>query len=126
MDISPDMLAKARAKGLYRALIEVDLTGDITHLAARYGTVLSAGTFTHGHLGPEPLVKLLGIARSGGLFVIGVNGQHYMAQDFDAVLEPLLNDGVIRNVAVENVQIYDKAGHEHSEDTALILTFRKC
>lgn len=126
MDISPGMLAKARAKGLYRALIEVDLTGDISHLAARYGAVLSAGTFTHEHLGPEPLVNLLGIARAGGLFVIGVNGQHYEDRQFDAALEPLLNDGVIRNVAVENVKIYDKTGHEHSEDTALILTFRKC
>ena len=126
MDISPEMLTKARAKGLYRALIEVDLTGDISHLAVRYGAVLSAGAFTHGHLGPDALNNLLSIARAGGLFVLGVNSQHYIDTGFDAVLQPLLNDGVIRNLAVENVAIYDKPGHDHSGDTALVLTFRKC
>ena len=91
MDISPGMLAKARAKGLYRALIEGRSDRRYQPSCGRdMGRSCLRGTFTHEHLGPEPLVNLLGIARAGGLFVIGVNGQHYEDRQFDAALEPLL------------------------------------
>jgi len=55
VDISADMLAVAANKSLYKNLFEVDLTGDINSLPASYAAIISAGTFTHGHLGPEPL-----------------------------------------------------------------------
>jgi len=63
-DISPRMLDAARAKGLYRTLYEADITGDLAGFGAKYGAVLSAGTFTHGHLGPEPFKGLLAPRRS--------------------------------------------------------------
>ena len=63
MDISSEMLAVAGRKALYRSLTRIDLTNPLT--PNTYGAVLSSGTFTHGHLGPEPLRGLLDIARSG-------------------------------------------------------------
>ena len=58
------MLSVASEKQLYRSLFQVDLTKTLEKIENNYGAVLSAGTFTSGHLGPEPLRDLLGIARS--------------------------------------------------------------
>lgn len=124
-DISAEMLERAAARGIYRALHEVDLTGPLENFAGRYGAVLSAGTFTHGHLGPTPLRGLLGIARQGGLFVIGVNRAHFEAQGFGPFLEALVHDGLIGAVRTDEVKIYTRPGHEHSEDRALVLSYRK-
>ncbi len=125
MDISPEMLGAARRKNLYRDLYQVDLTGSLRAIANGYGAVLSAGTFTHGHLGPGPLRGLLDIARPGGLFIIGVNEVHYAAQQFAAVLDALARDSKIGPVKIDRAGMYSKAGHEHSNDHALILQYRK-
>ena len=125
MDISAEMLAVAAGKRLYRTLYEVDLTGPIDGIPNDYGTVLSAGTFTHGHLGPGPLRGLLAIARPGGLFIIGVNQAHYHKHDFAAALSNLAAEGRIGAVTTTTACMYDKAGHDHSDDLALVLQYRK-
>ena len=123
MDISPEMLAIAAQKSLYRALNVVDLTGPLT--PNTYGAVLSSGTFTHGHLGPEPLRGLLDIARSGALFIIGVNQHHFDAQGFARLLDDLAEEGAITPVKLDEIMMYSKSGHDHSNDRALILQYRK-
>jgi predicted TPR repeat methyltransferase len=125
MDISTEMLAVAAGKALYRNLYEIDLTGPLDSIPHDYGTVLSAGTFTHGHLGPGPLRGLLDIARPGGLFIIGVNQAHYNTHDFAATLDALTAEGRIGPVTITTTRIYDKHGHDHSEDRALILQYRE-
>jgi predicted TPR repeat methyltransferase len=125
MDISPEMLRIAAEKGLYRNLFQVDLTGPLTMIANGYGAVLSAGTFTHGHLGAGPLRGLLDIARIGGLFIIGVNQIHFEKQRFADVLDTMMKDKEIGPVKIDEVKIYSRAGHEHSDDRALILQYRK-
>ena len=125
MDISTEMLAIAAQKVLYRQLFQVDLTGPLDAISNGYGTVLSAGTFTHGHLGPGPLRGLLDIARPGGLFIIGVNQAHYGRHDFAGALAGLESEGLIGPVTITTTKIYDKAGHDHSDDLALVLQYRK-
>lgn len=124
LDISAGMLREAGAKGLYRALFLADLTGPAEALPGGYGAVVSAGTFTHGHLGPEPLVSLLAMARPGALFVIGVNAQHYRDTGFAAVIEGLEAADRIRAVETETAEMYGKAGHDHSGDRAMVLSWR--
>ncbi|WP_170230596.1 class I SAM-dependent DNA methyltransferase [Roseibium hamelinense] len=125
MDISPDMLARANEKALYRRTFEIDLTGDLGPICNDYGALLSSGTFTQGHLGPEVLEKLLGIARPGALFVIGVNKVHFTSLGFEAMLQALMHAGRISGLEAREVRIYAKDGHEHSEDMALAVSFRK-
>jgi predicted TPR repeat methyltransferase len=125
MDISAEMLAIASGKALYRDLYRLDLTGPLNTVPHNYGTVLSAGTFTHGHLGPGPLRGLLDIARPGGLFIIGVNQAHYHKHAFAAALDALTAEGRIGPVSLTSARIYDKPGHDHSDDLALVLHYRK-
>jgi predicted TPR repeat methyltransferase len=126
MDISPEMLGIARARGLYRRLYEIDLTGPLDMVSGQYGAVLSAGTFTHGHLGPGPLRSLLEIAHPGGLFIIGINRAHYEKEGFREALDAMTRDRRISEVEIDEVNIYSRAGHDHSDDRALIVQYRKC
>ncbi len=123
-DISTAMLAKARGKALYRDLFECDVTSDLGHFSRRYGAFLSAGTFTHGHLGPRPLEKLLELAVPHALFVIGINQAHFEGQGFGPFLGDLTNAGRIGQPAFQTVPIYDNDGHAHADDTAFVVSFR--
>ena len=125
MDISLEMLRIASERNLYRRVYEIDLTASLDSIKNGYGAVLSAGTFTHGHLGPGPLRSLLTIARSGGLFVIGVNRAHFEKEQFSPFLDAMAADKLIGPVRIDEAMIYAKSGHEHSGDHALIVQYRK-
>ena len=125
IDISVEMLHVAEEKQLYRSLYNVDLTKSLDEIANDYGAVLSVGTFTSGHLGPEPLESLLDIARVNALFVIGVKKVYYQAAGFEPVLRGMEADGLIKALRVAEVPMYTKAGHDHSADTAFALVYRK-
>ncbi len=125
IDISTEMLRIAEEKRLYRTLYEVDLMKSLDLIANDYGAVLSAGTFTSGHLGPEPLEALLDIARTDALFVIGVKKAFYREAGFEPVLRDMEVSGLIKNMKVAEVPMYAKAGHDHSADTAFALVYRK-
>ena len=125
IDISAEMLRIAEEKQLYRTLYEVDLTKSLNPIANDYGAVLSAGTFTSGHLGPEPLEVLLDIARTDALFIIGVKKVFYHEAGFEPVLRDMETRGLIKNMKVAEVPMYAKAGHDHSADTAFALVYRK-
>lgn len=125
IDISVEMLAKASDKKLYRNTILADLMADLAPIKKNYGAVVSAGTFTSGHLGPEPLEHLLDIARPGGLFVIGVNKEFYLEAGFDPVIRKLERQGAITDLRVVEVSMYEKIDHDHSTDTAQAICYRK-
>ena len=123
VDISPDMLEKARAKGDYRDLIAADLTADNSHIATDYAAIVSAGTFTFGHLGPELMSDMVGLCRSGAVAALGVNSVYFAEQGFRDVLDRLEADGQITDVALHEMPIYDGRDEAHQDDTAMILAF---
>jgi SAM-dependent methyltransferase len=124
-DISPDMLEKSRNKVLYADLHEVDLTQALSPPRTPFGAVISAGTFTHGHLGPEPLENLLSLATPNALFCIGVNAHHYAAKGFEPCLAKLVSEGKITQPLLENVSIFSNPNSPHGKDRAQVLLYRK-
>ena len=54
-DISTGMLIEAEKKKVYRNLIECDITDEAQVPSSEYRCIISSGTFTIGHLGPEYL-----------------------------------------------------------------------
>lgn len=122
VDISPEMLGQARGKRVYRRLIAGDVTAGLTLPANSYAGIVSAGTFTLGHLGPDVLPELLRIARPGALFALSVNAAHHAAAGFAPALAAL--EGRIGDLVQEEVPIYGGEG-VHSADRAFILRFRR-
>ena len=123
VDISPDMLGKARSKGEYRDLVAADLTADCSHIATDYAAIVSAGTFTFGHLGPELIPDMVGFCRPGAVAALGVNSVYFVEQGFRDVLDSLETEGRITNVALHEMPIYDGRDEAHQDDTAMILAF---
>ena len=123
VDISPDMIDKAREKGDYRSLMQADLTADYSHVPTDYAAIVSAGTFTFGHLGPELIPGMVGLCRSGAVAALGVNSIYFAEQGFRSVLDALEADGRIGNVVLHEMPIYDGRDAAHQDDTAMILAF---
>jgi ubiquinone/menaquinone biosynthesis C-methylase UbiE len=125
IDISPEMLAQAEAKGLYRNRIVADLTGPLPIADGTYHGFVSAGTFTHGHVGAECLSELLRVAAPGALFCCGTRPAVYDGMGFGSALALASARGQITPPRFHEIGIYDGAAHDHSNDTALIMVFRK-
>ncbi len=125
IDISTEMLRVAKEKGLYRNRIHADLTGPLDIADATYGALISAGTFTHGHVGPVCLPELMRIARPGALFALGVNGGVFDAAGFGSAFADLVADSMITPVDFRRISFYENADHEHAEDTGLVAVFRR-
>lgn len=121
LDLSPQMLDEARAKGVYRDLIAADITKPLN--IGPYAGVVSAGTFTFGHVGPEGLVNLLALGQPGAHFVISVNAGHFRDAGFETAIEA--QAARIEMLKIEDVRIYDdRADAEHRDDRARLLNFR--
>lgn len=125
VDISPEMLAISKEKNLYRQLFEVDLTQSINLPENHYGAMISAGTFTHGHVGPEVLTQLLPLCRSGALFVIGINGTAFDKYHFGSHFAALQADRHITAIEYMRVKYYASAEDDHGADQGYAAIFRK-
>lgn len=66
LDYSRAMLDKAGQKQIYQKLIQGDLTGSLDIMSNTFDAIISVGTFTCGHVGPEAFNELLRIAKPGG------------------------------------------------------------
>jgi predicted TPR repeat methyltransferase len=75
VDLSPEMVALAATKGVYRELTVLDLTATVLDLPAGRAALVSAGTFTTGHVGPEVVPRVLDLLAPGGAvaWVIGAS-----------------------------------------------------
>jgi len=124
IDISAEMLAIAAAKGLYRDRIEADLTKPLAIGDARYGSLISCGTFTHGHVGPECFAELLRIARPGALFCLGTLAAVLDGAGIGSALARLVAARRITPVDFREIRIYEGVDHPHADDRGLVMVFR--
>ncbi|THH34753.1 class I SAM-dependent methyltransferase [Aliishimia ponticola] len=119
-DISPEMLQQAAEKGVYRALFPGDILAGLGLPDGVYSGVVSAGTFTLGHVGPDGLDEVVRLLTSGGLAVIAVRDAHFTESGFEqkiAELEPVLSE-----VGKTSVRIYaEGADGPHADDQAILL-----
>ena len=128
LDISPEMLQQAAAnvhdgEPVYRHLVEADLTRPLTMVPGSYAGLISVGTFTHGHLGPEVLDGLLAIVRPGGRCAIGVNAAHYASHGFDAAFDRLAGSRRIDDLRLIDVAIYADDDRTDPDQYAHVAVF---
>ena len=129
IDISEEMLAVAGKKQtedgapVYRNLIAADLTKTIDIPDNKYAGLISAGTFTHGHLGPDSLNELWRIAAPGAVCAIGVRSTHYEDMGFGEKLSVDVANGIITKPDLNEVNVYSAETDEltHADDKYLIV-----
>ena len=82
-----------------------------------------AGTFTHGHLPPEPIDELIRVARPGARCVIGVNAGHFAAHGFGDWFEAAADDGRIEALEVHRVATYADSDPMVADQMSDIVVF---
>ncbi|KAK4554088.1 hypothetical protein LTR86_008929 [Recurvomyces mirabilis] len=96
IDLSPGMLRIAEKTGKYRTLVPADLTKRVQLPDAKYDVVTCVGTFTTGHVGPDPAFpELLRVLKSGGLFVATVLDNIWETEGFAAEVKRLGDQGAV-------------------------------
>lgn len=115
IDISQAMLDQAGDKkaqdgtAAYTRLVQADLTETIAIESNTYAGIVSAGTFTHGHLGPESLDELWRVAAPDAVCSIAINAAHFDSQGFASKIA----DDVTRNVVTEpDIHVADTYTHK--------------
>ena len=124
IDISPEMLESAKSKNCYNKLIEADLTKNLDIHNNYYGAIVSAGTFTHGHIGPNALDELLRVTKPSGLFVITIHSKVYVNQNFEQKFQNIKEQ--ITDLTFHEEKAYgNNPDKDHGNDTVFITVFRK-
>ena len=124
IDISPEMLESAKSKNCYNKLIEADLTKNLDIDNNYYGAIVSAGTFTHGHIGPNSLDELLRVTKPSGLFVITIHSKVYVNQNFEQKFQDI-NEQITDLTFHEEKAYGNNPDKDHGNDTVFITVFRK-
>jgi predicted TPR repeat methyltransferase len=132
LDISEPMLAEAGGKKttagdpVYRKLIAADVTGKLDVDSDQYAALISAGTFTLGHVGPEAFDELWRVAAPGALCAIGVRTTHYEQAGFATKLAAGVSNGLITRPDLVEIPIYSATmgRPEHANDKAYVVVCR--
>ncbi len=98
IDLSPDMVRVAAERGIYRELLVGDVTRALDRDDASYDGVISSGTFTHGHVGPEPLDEIFRILKPGGWLACTVHRDIWETMGFNSRFDSLEQERVARRV----------------------------
>jgi len=77
LDLSPEMLAKAKERKVYRKLGEADLFADLS-LTPEYDAVICVGVFSHGQSHPFDLARLFSALKPEGRVIATVNGKGWL------------------------------------------------
>lgn len=125
-DISQGMLDMAATKQHYNGLFLADITSPLPmDYQNHYGGLISTGTFTLGHLGPDALGHALTMARQDALALIGINAMHFEEKGFDQAFQRWQDHGMITALKWHEVAIYlDDAAAETENTTAWVAEFR--
>lgn len=107
LDISEGMLEVARKGGVYKELKIADLTKKLEFEDGEFDALTCCGTFTHGHLGPQPLAEFLRVVKSGGVVVATVLESHWDDRGFQAEADRLAKAGAC-DIVEDKVHQYRK------------------
>ncbi len=89
LDYSQEMLTQAKGKDVYQALIQSDLTQAMDIAGNTYDAVISVGTFTSGHVGPEALGELVRITKPGGCICFTVRESAWTEDNYQNEIEKI-------------------------------------
>ena len=96
----------------------VDVTKKIPLRSNSIGAVVSAGTFTHGHVGPDVFDELLRITKPGGLFILSINSKIFIKGGFQEKFKRIK-----KNISVPVFNEFKVHGNNKDEKFSKIKVF---
>ena len=93
LDYSEKMLEKAREKNAYAVLSCGDLTATLDFPDDTFDAIVSVGTFTCGHVGPDAFAELIRITRPGGIICFTVRDRAWQEDGYRPVMAELEREG---------------------------------
>ena len=120
LDLSASMMAVAAARGIYRSLIEADLTQPLPIESAVYGAVVCAGTFTSGHVDASCLDEVVRVLAAGGILACTVHHAVWTPNGFDRTFARLLASSQLRELERREIGFYDNTDRD-----GLLLTLAR-
>jgi len=112
LDYSQRMLDKAGEKAAYKTLSQGDLMSPLPIPDDRYDVVISVGTFTCAHVGPQALNELVRITRPGGCLCFTVRDQAWHEENYRAVIDDITSRGMWRRIEERTSPYIEKEGSE--------------
>ena len=115
LDVSRSMvqiaMSKARSnfKPVYNWIIIEDFKTNKLLLEEHYDAIVSAGTFTSGHLDADDLLKSIDYLKKDGLMVVSVKEDHFQKEKFDDKISSLKNSNTIKEVEFFKVNSYNSS-----------------
>ncbi len=101
IDLSHEMVERARERDIYRSLEGgIDLSRPVPdHLVRSAQIVLVGGVFTVGHIPPEALSVVAALPSTGGLLVVSTRQSYQESTDFVAVQQAMVEAGDLQLLA---------------------------
>ena len=107
-DISPGMLSKAKALGVYRQLFEADLTRRTSIPDGSYDAVFSVGAFGNGHLKATSFPNFIRLVKVGGPIVVYLNARPFLHEDYPRTMQEYVQAGLWEIERVETSNYMDE------------------
>lgn len=121
LDLSSAMLTVAERTSTYRSLAQADLTKRVPKADETYDMVTCVGTFTLGHVGPDPALReFVRVTRRKGLVFATVLEEIWVSGGFKAEVDRLKAENLVAVVSDELID-YVK-GHG---DKAVLIVLEK-
>ena len=108
VDLSPDMVRVAQDRNIYQRAIVADVNQPLAFADSSYDAAISSGTFTHGHVGPEPLDEIFRILKRDGILACTVHNDLWQSHGFETKFEALVNRGTIECLSLEEGKYYEQ------------------
>jgi predicted TPR repeat methyltransferase len=112
LDLSVAMMTVAAQRGVYRRLLEGDLTQPLSIGSGEYAAVVCAGTFTSGHVDAACLDELVRILQPGGWLVCTVHHAVWEPLGFASGFARLVDAGALAPVVEANVGYYVNSSND--------------
>lgn len=121
IDLSPPMLDIARETGAYRDLAEADMNKPINLEDDKYDIVSCVGTFTSGHVYPDPALReLVRVTRPQGIVVATILQKIWESGGYAAEVDKLAAEGLVTVASNELIDYVKARG-----DKAVLIILQK-
>ena len=113
VDISIEMINLAKSKKradklpCYYTLYCEDLTQKNKSIEKKYDFIVSAGTFTLGHLGVKELIESIDFLKNKGKAIFSIKADHYENDNFYMALQICLGKNIINNLKIDQINTYN-------------------